>query len=92
MLTSGGPENRKADIYLRAFAESGYPGGWRELVQNGPPKDDPAALVVRHEHEGLVFATVFGELIDARPGLLRLEYSRQPWSGEPWQTLDVGEV
>ena len=60
------------------------------LVQDGPPKDDPAALVVRHEQDGLVFGTVFGELIDARPGLVRLEYSRQPWSGEPWRALEVG--
>ena len=79
MLTSGGPENRKADVHLRAFEESGYPDGWRRLVQSGPPRDDPAALVVRHERDGLVFATVFGELIDAEPGRLRLEFSRQPW-------------
>ena len=90
MLTSGGPENRKADLYLQAFEESGYPDGWRKLVQNGPPKDDPAALVVRHEQDGQVFGTVFGELIDARPGLLRIEYSRQPWTGQPWPTLEVG--
>jgi hypothetical protein len=92
MLTSGGPENRKADTYLTAFEESGYPDDWRRLVQNGPPKDDPAALVVRHERDGLVFATVFGELIDAQPGRLRLEYSRQPWARQPWQTLEVGEA
>ncbi|TFV85967.1 NRDE family protein [Blastococcus sp. CT_GayMR16] len=92
MLTSGGPENRKAETFLRAFEESAYPDGWRRLVQDGPPRDDPAALVVRHERDGQVFATVFGELIDARPGRLRLEYSRQPWVGEPWQTLEVGEA
>ena len=48
--------------------------------------------MVRHEQDGLVFGTVFGELIDAQPGRLRLEYSRQPWSGEPWQTLEFGDV
>jgi hypothetical protein len=90
MLTSGGPENRKADVHLQAFEESGYPDGWRRLVQNGPPRDDPAALVVRHERDGLVFATVFGELIEAEPGRLRLEFSRQPWARRPWQTLDWG--
>ena len=26
MLTSGGPENRKADLHLSAFAEAGLPG------------------------------------------------------------------
>ena len=92
MLTSGGPENRKADVYLRVFAGAGYPEGWRRLVQDRPPKDDPAALVVRHVRDGLVFATVFGELIDAGPGRLRLEFSRQPWARRPWQTFEVGVV
>jgi hypothetical protein len=89
MLTSGGPENRKADLHLQAFADSGFPDGWRGLVQSGPPKDDPAALVVRHERDGLVYGTVFGELIDAAPGRLRLEYSREPWTARPWRTLAV---
>ena len=87
MLTSGGPENRKADSHLRSFAEAGYPEGWRRLVQGGPPTDDPAALVVRHEQDDLVFATVFGELIEAEPGRLRLEYSRRPWTRETWRVL-----
>lgn len=91
MLTSGGPENRKG-AHLPAFMDSSYPHGWRELVQDGPPKDDPAALVVRHERDGLVFATVFGELIEARPGRLRLEYSRQPWAGRPWHVLTVDQA
>jgi hypothetical protein len=91
MLTSGGPENRKADRYLRAFEESTYPRGWRSLVQDGPPHDDPAALVVRHERGGRVFATVFGQLIEAQPGRVLLEYSRQPWLRRPWQTLALGE-
>ena len=92
MLTSGGPENRMAVVYLRAFQDSGFPDGWRRLVQNGPPKDDPAALVVRHERDGLVYGTVFGELIDAQPGRLRLEFSRQPWLRRPWQALELGEA
>jgi hypothetical protein len=91
MLTSGGPENRKAEFHLAAFEQAGYPDGWRRLVQAGPPRDDPAALVVRHELDGLVFATVFGELIEARPGLLRLEYSREPWARRPWQTSTAGQ-
>jgi hypothetical protein len=92
MLTSGGPENRKAEAHLAAFEVAGYPDGWRRLVQDGPPRDDPAALVVRHEQDGLVFGTVFGELIDARPGRLRLAYSRQPWSGDPWRTVALDEA
>jgi Transport and Golgi organisation 2 len=92
MLTSGGPENLKADRHLKAFEESSYPHGWRQLVQDGTPTDDPAALVVRHEQDGLVFATVFGELIEAPPGRLHLEYSRQPWTRQSWQPLAVGEA
>ena len=90
MLTSGGPENRKADVHLEAFARASYPHGWRALVQGGPPRDDPAALVVRHEQDGLVFGTVFGELIEAAPGRLSLEYSRRPWATEPWHVLGTG--
>jgi hypothetical protein len=90
MLTSGGPENRKADVHLGAFVEAAFPDDWRRLVHAGSPQDDPAALVVRHERDGLVYGTVFGELIDARPGQLRLEYSRRPWAAEPWHTLEQG--
>ncbi|WP_245820949.1 NRDE family protein [Geodermatophilus pulveris] len=89
MVTSGGPEDRKADTFLPLFTAAGYPDGWRELVRSAPPRDDPGALLVRHEQDGRVFATVFGELIDARPGRLALEYSRRPWLG-PWQPLAVG--
>jgi hypothetical protein len=89
MLTSGGPENRKADVFLDVFAKAEYPEAWRELVQSGPPRDDPAALVIRHEHEGLVYGTVFGELIEAAPGRLRLEYSREPWLPQPWPALEL---
>ena len=89
MVTSGGPEDRKADRFLPLFAEAGYPDGWRRLVQSQPPRDDPGALVVHHEQDGLVFATVFGEFIDAQPGRLHLEYSRRPWL-VPWHSLAVG--
>ena len=92
MLTSGGPENRKADVHLAAFETRASRTAGGGSSEPEPPQDDPAALVVRHERDGLVFATVFGELIDARPGRLRLEYSRRPWAGEPWQTLEVGEA
>jgi hypothetical protein len=90
MVTSGGPEDRKADRFLPAFTAAEFPDGWRDLVEKEPPQDDPGALVVRHEQDGLVYATVFGELIEAAPGRLRLEHSRRPWADEPWQTLRVG--
>jgi hypothetical protein len=86
MVTSGGPEDLKADRWLAGFADDGFPDGWRAEVQGRMPADDPAALVVRHEAEGQVYATVFGELIEAVPGRLRLEYSRQPWTTQPWTT------
>ena len=79
MVTSGGPEDRKADRWLAGFATSDFPAGWRGLVESAAPADDPAALVVRHEQDGLVYATVFGQLIEATPGRLRCEYSRRPW-------------
>lgn len=90
MVTSGGAEDGKADRYLPAFTHAGYPHGWRELVQRATPQDDPGALVVRHEADGRVFATVFGELIEAQPGVLRLEHSRKPWTSEPWETIAIG--
>jgi len=86
MFTSGGAEDGKADRYLDVFERSDFPDGWRALVAQSPPADDPAALVVRHEAEDQVFATVFGQLITARPGDLALEYSRRPWTDEPWRT------
>ncbi len=88
MVTSGGPEDRKADTFLPRFTAAGSPDGWRRLVESEPPRDDPGALVVRHEEDGRVFATVFGELVEARPGRLALEYSRRPWTG-PWRSLVV---
>jgi hypothetical protein len=90
VITSGGPEDRKAERFLDRFEATGYPEGWRHLVQEAPPADDPGALVVRHERDGQVFATVFGELIEAEPGRLRLEYSRRPWAERPWTSLAVG--
>jgi len=84
MLTSGGPEDRKADRWLETFAGTAFPDGWRSLVQDRPPADDPSALTIRHERGGQVYGTVFAELVDARPGRLRLEYSRRPWTGAPW--------
>lgn len=84
MVTSGGPEDLKADRWLGAFADDGFPDGWRREIQGRTPADDPSDLVVRHEAEGRVYATVFGELIEAVPGRLHLEYSRRPWTPEPW--------
>ncbi len=91
MFTSGGPENRKVEAYLGLFRDAAYPDEWRQLLRGGPPRDDPSALVVRHQAEdGRVFATVFGQLVEAEPGRLRLNHSRHPWSDQPWLTLTFG--
>ncbi|MBY3552353.1 NRDE family protein [Modestobacter lapidis] len=92
VLTSGGPEDRKADRWQETFAAAAFPHGWRSLVQGRPPAEDPSALVVRHERDGQVYGTVFAEIIDARPGRLRLEYSRRPWAGVPWDAAAFGQA
>jgi hypothetical protein len=92
MVTSGGPEDRKAARWLAGFAAGDFPDGWRGLVQSAPPADDPGALVVRHEQDGLVYGTVFGQLIEAAPGRLRCAYSRRPWDGAPWSTVLLEEL
>jgi hypothetical protein len=89
LVTSGGPEDSKADRWLARFAEAPFPDGWQALVQEAAPADDPAALVVRHEEEGLVYATVFGQLMHAVPGRLRLEYSRTPWLAGSWTDVEL---
>jgi hypothetical protein len=52
MVTSGGPEDRKADRFLPAFVTSQFPDGWRRLTAKEPPQDDPGALVVRTSRTG----------------------------------------
>ena len=39
------------------------------------------------EQDGLVYATVFGQLLEAAPGHLDLEYSREPWCQAAWTVL-----
>jgi hypothetical protein len=85
VVTSGGPEDEKADRWRAPFEATTFPDGWRALVRSRPPADDPAALVVRREQEDRVYGTVFAELVDAQPGRLRLEYSRRPWTAA-WET------
>jgi hypothetical protein len=84
MITSGGAEDGKADRFLQQFSAD----GWRDVLRAQLPQDDPTALVVRHEQDGLVFATVFGQLIESAPGRLHLEHSRTPWTDEGWSTQD----
>lgn len=85
MVTSGGAEDGKADRYLPAFRQADV-GDWLGLVEQQPPQDDPAALTVRIEREGRVYATVFGQLLVTQPGVLDLGCSRTPWVPESWTT------
>ena len=87
VFTSGGPEDRKADLWRGTFASAPFPDRWRDLVQEQEPAPEPEALVIRRERDGVVYGTVFAETLDARPGRLRLEHSRQPWTGS-WETAE----
>jgi hypothetical protein len=84
MTTSGGPEDGREQRYLAGFAAADPPGGWLAMVRGSAPADDPAALLVRHRHGDRVFATVFGQLIEARPGAVDIAYSRTPGEAESW--------
>ena len=87
MVTSGGAEDGKADRYLDAFAAQPSADAWRSLVAGREPQDDPAALVVRHATDDAVYATVFGQVIEARPGEATLTWSRTPWREAGWTTV-----
>lgn len=57
---------------------------WMEVVTENPPTDDRTALIVRHPFETDTYATVFGQLITAAPGRLRVQHSRTPWDAATW--------
>lgn len=86
MVTSGGPELQKARHHLPELEAAEAPAGWLELLGRTAPASDPAALVVRAEREGKVFATVFGQLFTSEPGRLELSWARQPWGDGAWTT------
>ena len=89
MVTSGGAEDGKADRYLHRIETAEFPAGWRDIVESESPHDDPASLLVRHAADTFVYATVFGQLIEAEPGRLDVEYSRTPWVSGSWRRLAV---
>lgn len=85
MITSGGVEDGKADRHLAAFTTSAASAShWQAVVTESPVEDDRTALLVRHPHDGATFATVFGQVLDARPGRLSLRWSRMPSSAQSW--------
>jgi uncharacterized protein with NRDE domain len=57
---------------------------WLDVVTERAPVDDRTALIVRHPFETDTYATVFGQLITAVPGELRVSYSRTPWERGTW--------
>jgi hypothetical protein len=83
-VPGGSPEDGREQRYLAGFAAADPPGGWLAMVRGSAPADDPAALLVRHRHGDRVFATVFGQLIEARPGAVEIAYSRTPGGAESW--------
>ena len=89
MVTSGGAEDGKAERYLSTFADGDFPRDWIGLLGSTEPRDDPASLVVRHERDNQVFATVFGELLAGQPGSLKVHFTRTPWGTHEWNRLDL---
>ena len=88
VVTSGGAEDGKAERHLPAFTAQVSGPAWQRVVVGSPVADDPASLLVRHEEGGAVFATVFGQVVQAAPGSLRLSWSRTPeragWPSGSW--------
>src|SRR5262249_35031474 len=82
LVTSDGidADNPRTTTFAPRFAAE----PWRDVVTSTTPSDEPAALVVRHERDGLVYATVFGQLITAAPDRLRTESSATPWDAGTW--------
>lgn len=82
VFTSRGVDagDEKAGRLAKEFAER----DWLDVVTERPPADDRTALIVRHEFETDAYATVFGQLITAAPGDLRIAHSRSPWVADTW--------
>ena len=87
LLAASAPDG---DVDLAAPTEALW-SGWLEIVRTAEPSDDRSAIIVRHPLEsGEVYATVFGQLIAARPGELRVDFSMTPWTDAAWTTVRLG--
>jgi len=82
LITSDGidADNPRTATYAPRFATE----PWRDVVTSTTPSDEPDALLVRHEVDGHVYGTVFGQLITATPGALTVESSATPWDSGSW--------
>lgn len=89
MFTSGGAEDGKADRFLAAFQSASFPTGWHEILRALSPSDALDSLVVRHQRDDRVYATVFGQIFEQEPRRLHLEYSRTPWGKALWSVRDL---
>jgi uncharacterized protein with NRDE domain len=82
VFTSRGLDSgdEKAERWAPQFASR----PWLEIVTERPPTDDRTALIVEHPFETDTYATVFGQLITAAPGDLRISRSHTPWLADTW--------
>ena len=86
LVTSRGIDADDAKTVRFAPAFDGSPvGQWRDVVGRCTPDSAESALVVRRDHEGRTYATVFGQSIDAAPGRLTVTHTRTPWRAESWR-------
>jgi hypothetical protein len=82
LITSAGVD--AADPKSLRFGAELRAGPWPGVVTACEPEADISALVVRRPIDERTYATVFGQLIEARPGRLDVEYSRTPWVAGSW--------
>jgi hypothetical protein len=53
--------------------------GWVDLLRgDGLAPDDPRALIVRHEHEGRIYASTSASLVGVRHDGVRLDFTATP--------------
>lgn len=95
MITSHGvdSDDAKTQRFAPQFAGSAGGKGWVDVVTSCAPSDDASALVVRRELDERTYATVFGQLITASTGELRISHTRTPWQQGSWvETGGSGEA
>jgi hypothetical protein len=93
MLT---PRGRRTDPIDARLVDARVPADWIDVVRHTPPSADPSAgIVVQTDVQTAAgddsYETVFGQVITARPGALRLDYlsrvARDPagaWTTRTW--------
>lgn len=82
VFTSSGvdSDDEKTVAFAPRFAEE----DWLDVVGSCEPSDEIGALVVRHQVNDDVYATVFGQLLTVAPGVLTVQQSRTPWQRATW--------